>query len=585
LVGWAFVARILVSRRKREAEQLREKMFQQERLARTAIETKSAQLEQAKLAAENAREAAERANAAKSEFLANMSHEIRTPMNAILGFSELLRAQMAASKDRNYLDAISSSGRTLLALINDILDLSKIEAGKLELQYEPVNVGRLIEEIQKLFSIKAGEKGIKLVTKIDPKLPRGLMLDEVRLRQVLFNVVGNALKFTEKGQVTISARAIASPDSVLEDGSPLPLSDAFAPSEAAADSRTPNASADEGTEAETHVTLILGVSDTGIGIPKDQQEHIFGAFSQVAGQSTRKFGGTGLGLTITKRLTEMMHGRITLESEPGHGSTFRFTFPSVAVTDLAEPEVVLSGTEGDFDQFAPATILAADDVALNRQLVAGYFEGTAHQLITATNGLEAVEQAAKHRPDVILMDLRMPELDGYQATMRLKANPALKDIPVIAVTASSFRDEEARARKACDGFIRKPFNRAELVAELRRFLKPAKARGVEPSATLEGSQAASAKAASDAARSQRPELLQKLKHEEQSIWPRLCETKAMGEIEDFASRLRAWAEAGEWVSLHRYADRLEQQVQEFDLDRLPKTLMEFPEQIANLAAE
>ena len=154
-----------------------------------------------------AKEAADAANAAKSEFLANMSHEIRTPMNAILGFSELLRTQMAASKDRNYLDAISSSGRTLLALINDILDLSKIEAGKLEIQYEPVCVARLVDEIQKLFSIKAGEKGLKLLAEIDPQLPRGLMLDEVRLRQVLFNVVGNALKFTEKGQVKISARA------------------------------------------------------------------------------------------------------------------------------------------------------------------------------------------------------------------------------------------------------------------------------------------------------------------------------------------------------------------------------------------
>ncbi|HSH16378.1 MAG TPA: ATP-binding protein, partial [Verrucomicrobiae bacterium] len=479
LVGWAFVARSLVSRRKREAEELRERLLEEERKGREA--------------AEKARKAAESANAAKSEFLANMSHEIRTPMNAILGFSELLRTQMAASKDRNYLDAISSSGRTLLALINDILDLSKIEAGKLELQYEPVNVARLVDEIQKLFSIKAGEKGIQVLTELDPQLPRGLMLDEVRLRQVMFNVVGNAIKFTEKGSVTIRARfeyasgsAGASP---VPSGAPPDGSDEGAPTAkpATASPRTPSipvggaptgapeAGALPETEPdETRVNLILEIADTGIGIPAAQREHIFGAFSQVAGQSTRMFGGTGLGLTITKRLTEMMHGEVEVESEAGQGSTFRFTFPNIEITDLAEADAVSTGGEGDFTQFAPAKILVADDVQLNRDLLKGYFEGTGHEVMTAVNGLEAVELAGQHHPDVILMDMRMPELDGYQATKQLKAKEELKHIPVIAVTASSFREEEARARKTCDGFIRKPFNRAELIAELKRFLKLAK---------------------------------------------------------------------------------------------------------------
>jgi signal transduction histidine kinase len=328
-----------------------------------------------------AKEAADSANAAKSEFLANMSHEIRTPMNAILGFSELLRTQMAASKERNYLDAISSSGRTLLALINDILDLSKIEAGKLELQYEPVNVPRLIDEIQKLFSVKAGEKGLQVLVEVDPALPRGLMLDEIRLRQVLFNVVGNAIKFTEKGEVKV--KAVAEKSEIRD-----PKSDV--------------------EPDETRIDLILEVSDSGIGIPKDQQERIFGAFSQVAGQSTRKFGGTGLGLTITRRLVEMMHGTVTVESEPGRGSTFRFLFPGVEITELAEADAVFVGGDGDFKQFAPATVLVADDVALNRQLVAGYLEGTGHKLMTATNGAEALAAAEEHLPDVILMDMRMP---------------------------------------------------------------------------------------------------------------------------------------------------------------------------------
>jgi PAS domain S-box-containing protein len=537
------------------------------------------ELRRAKEAAEQAKEVADAANAAKSEFLANMSHEIRTPMNAILGFSELLRSQMAASKDRNYLDAISSSGRTLLALINDILDLSKIEAGKLELQYEPVNVRRLVDEIQKLFSIKAGEKGIKLLTEIDPKLPRGLMLDEVRLRQVLFNVVGNALKFTEKGQVMIRALAGYRMADSLDHDLVLDLAPS-GPSEIMSKGtiKSENLPADPD---ETHVSLVLEVSDTGIGIPKDQQEHIFGAFSQVSGQSTRRFGGTGLGLAITKRLTEMMHGRVEVQSEPGQGSTFRFVFPSVAITELAESAPSATDGEGDFTQFAPATILVADDVALNRQLVAGYFEGTGLKLITATNGLEAVEQAEKYQPDVILMDMRMPELDGYAATRRLKANAALRDIPVIAVTASSFREEEARARKACDGFIRKPFNRSELIAELKRFLKPAAehdqiAVPSVPSA-VESSPAVVTEPIAAAALAKRPELLTRLREEQERVWPDLCERKAMDEIERFARRLKAWGEEAQWPTLRAYAENLDAEVQEFDLERLPKTLQQFPE--------
>src|SRR5213078_5289199 len=177
-----------------------------------------------------------------------------------------------------------------------------------------------------------------------------------------------------------------------------------------------------GEPDETCVNLILEIADTGIGIPKEQQEHIFGAFSQVSGQSTRKFGGTGLGLAITKRLTEMMHGTITLRSQLGKGSTFRFVFPQVAITELAETPAGIGGGEGDFSQFAPATILVADDVALNRALLTGYFEGTPHKLITTTNGREALELAERHRPDVILMDMRMPDLNGYEAAAMLKAN-------------------------------------------------------------------------------------------------------------------------------------------------------------------
>ena len=603
LIGWAFVARTLVVRRKREAEELRERLLEEERksretaekaraaaeLARAEIESRNAELAAAKESAEAAREVAESANAAKSEFLANMSHEIRTPMNAILGFSELLRTQMAASKDRNYLDAITSSGRTLLTLINDILDLSKIEAGKLELQYEPVSVARLVDEIQKLFSIKAGEKGIKLLMEIDPKLPRGLMLDEVRLRQVMFNVVGNALKFTEKGHVKIRAWAEYAERSAEFIPQQRPHAEARR-----GDSSVPLDAPPSRNEFrappepdETRINLILEISDTGIGIPKAQQDHIFGAFSQVAGQSTRKFGGTGLGLTITKRLTEMMHGSVTVRSEPGQGSAFRFEFPNVAITELAESDAIATDGQGDFTQFAPATILVADDVDLNRALLTGYFEGTGHKVFLATNGLEALEQAEKLRPDVILMDMRMPELDGHEATKRLKANTALKHIPVIAVTASSFREEEAKARKICDGFIRKPFNRAELIAELKRFLKPVDSnmgKAAAPQAPARGSAGNEPAAVSANVLARRVELLAKLDAELQNAWPLLCKTRAMDEIEAFGQRLKGWAAEAQWPALGAYAESLDQQVQEFDLDRLPRTLQSFPDIIAALSS-
>ncbi len=399
-----------------------------------------------------------------------------------------------------------------------------------------------------------------------PKLPRGLMLDEVRLRQVMFNVVGNALKFTEKGHVKI--RAWAEYGEKAESGK----------QKAEMDQSLLTSAATEEESDETRINLILEISDTGIGIPKAQQEHVFGAFSQVAGQSTRKFGGTGLGLTITKRLAEMMHGVITVESEPGQGSTFRFTFPDVAITELAEADAVATGGEGDFTQFAPATILVADDVALNRALLTGYFEGTGHKVVLATNGLEALEQAEKHRPDVILMDMRMPELDGHETTKRLKANPALKHIPVIAVTASSFREEEAKARKICDGFIRKPFNRAELIAELKRFLKPASSTVLVKAAEAVAKTGTEPETvAPPEALAKRPALLVKLDQQRQTIWPELCQSLAMDEVEQFARRLQGWGEEGHWPDLRRYAKELEEQVQQFDLARLPKTLERFPE--------
>jgi CheY-like chemotaxis protein len=278
----------------------------------------------------------------------------------------------------------------------------------------------------------------------------------------------------------------------------------------------------------------------------------------------------------------MMNGVVTLESEPGKGSLFRFTFRNVAITHLAATTAAAAEPGGDLRQFAPAKILVADDVALNRTLIAGYLDGTGHTMITATNGLEAIQVASAHLPDLILMDMRMPEVDGQEATLRLKADPALRHIPVIAVTASSFLEEEAKARGICDGFIRKPFNGMELAAEMRRFLKPAAvAAPVAAAGAAAPEEAAEEATAEQAAR--RPDLLKKLEHELQAVWPRLCETRSMGEIEEFARRLGGYGGAGGWPALRKFASRLDQQVQEFDLEQLPRTLAEFPEIAGRLA--
>jgi signal transduction histidine kinase len=258
-----------------------------------------------------AKEAADRANRAKSEFLANMSHEIRTPLNSVIGFSELLASQVRDPRQQNYLSAIQTGGRSLLTLINDILDLSKIEAGRLEINPEPVNLKLLIEEVRQIFAMKVNEKHLEFFVDIDPDIPDALFLDEARLRQVLLNLVGNAVKFTDTGHIAIKAQVVKS-----ETGYSTP--------------ETRNSSPTSSVQPPVS-SIRLQIEDTGIGIPEDQIDSVFESFKQQDGQSTRKYGGTGLGLTITKRLIELMNGQISLQSTVGNGSVFEIAQWATAV--------------------------------------------------------------------------------------------------------------------------------------------------------------------------------------------------------------------------------------------------------------
>ncbi|MBL1211347.1 ATP-binding protein, partial [Geminocystis sp. GBBB08] len=493
-----------------------------------------------------AKEAAEMANIAKSEFLANMSHEIRTPMNAILGFSNLLKDFITDNRARSYLNSITSSGETLLSLINDILDLSKIEAGKLPIQYETVNLSHLIQEIINIFSIKTQEKGISLILKIEDYSPELIIFDEVRLRQILFNLIGNAIKFTEKGYVKITVGNSENLDHLHE-----------------------------------NCGFYVTIEDTGIGIAPAQIERIFESFTQQDGQSTRKYGGTGLGLTITKKLVTMLNGNIKVESQINVGSKFTVDFPSVSCSILPKENLDII-TDDNLDQFNPSTILIVDDVQSNLDLINAYFADTSHQIILGKNGREAISMAITYNPDLILLDLKMPDYNGQQIIELLQGNNITKTIPIIIITASINSEEKKEIQHLVQGFLSKPFSRNELVKILKKVLKSEAKFSHNSLKNEQNNQYLEFNTIICQDNPETFELLIKLEGKYLEKWRNIQQTKITSHIRDFASELEQEAITHNNTILLNYVVVLQDQINCFEIDLLENSLNKFPEIIQEI---
>jgi signal transduction histidine kinase/DNA-binding NarL/FixJ family response regulator len=473
---------------------------------------------------------AEHSSQEKSLFLANMSHEIRTPMNAILGFSELLQADLREPKHRQYLQSIRTSADSLLQLINDILDMSKIESGVMRLHQEPTDLLEICDFLHTMFYEPAVRKGLTLECHVVKNMPHALLLDRIRLRQILVNLVGNAVKFTDEGGVEVR---------VLW----------------------------EKQQTSDQITLVIEIQDTGVGIPQDKLETIFKPFMQAGAHREKEMLGTGLGLSIVKRLTEIMGGTVTVASVMGQGLVFHLRFSNVSISArLSAIQRISTNTEVDFNDLFPARLLIVDDSATNRDLIAGMLAGSHHELSFASSGEEAITKARELKPGIILMDIRMPGMSGHEAFLAIQKTIGLELTPVIAVTASTLDEEENSSNGKFSGCIRKPFSKRELFDELSEFLP----QSVKTEPGME-----TAEAENTAPVPMPKELLAELRELIIGPWPAIRDSVAINESRIFAHTLARLGQKFQCRPLDDYAQKLLHDAENYAAIDLEKHLGEF----------
>jgi CheY-like chemotaxis protein len=475
-----------------------------------------------------------------------MSHEIRTPMNAIVGFTNLLANVIGDKAPRNYIDSIRSSAKSLLKLISDILDLSEIEAGQIELQKDWIDTFSFFENFRLFYNKKISESNLDFQIHLQNDLPVRLFLDESRLRQLIDNILDNAIKFTSNGFIKLEVTCENKKDQ------------------------------DEG---QGGIDLCLIIEDSGIGMEKEFQQRLFNSFSQHEGDHKRKYSGTGLGLTISKKIILLMGGKIEVFSEIGKGTKFTIVLPNVPVSHSAILKKEINEIDIATIVFNKAKLLIVDDISFNRDYIEGILKDTQLEIRNAENGKEAYELALAFLPDLIITDIKMPILNGFELLEKVKLNDILKSIPVIALSSQAMKKEIILIQQSdFSGYLLKPFQIDDLYFELMKFL-PFTKREVKEEIIIDAGYNGSLHSDTD------NELLGILEGELTQLWEGFKEQQPMDEVEVFADKLLKLTDRYSSANLKTYALKLKEAVAEFDIDNLLKYINEYKQLIYNIKSE